>query len=293
MKNRINPGLAYAILLISLSQIAIAQNDGTEPIALEGIPTIIGLFEEKPLVALGETHEHVQLYEFLTELVQTKAFYTEVNDILIESGNALYQDVLDKYISGKKVQMDDLQLVWMNTTQSPVDPWSADVYFNFLKTVRDLNKKISKKHQLRVIAADSRIEWGKVNTQEEYLEARGSRDNFYAQTAINEVLKKNRKALMINGGAHYGNHDPKKRKVNQRIEIKYPNSVTVILATSGIGRGYEDREKALNWKSGTITKVQGTWIGERPGPRRVMMTVPASTPSGTASASATPVPRLL
>lgn len=259
-----------------------AQN---EPIGKEGIPTIIDLFNQKPIVAIGETHGHLQLYQFLTKLVQTESFYKNVNDILIESGNALYQDTLDKYISGEEVEFKNLQKVWLNTTQSPVDPWSVDVYFNFLKTIRELNSRISKNHRIRIIAADPPIEWENVNTNEDYVTARGSREDFYAKKVIDEVLSKKRKALLINGGAHFGNHIPKKTKVNQRIEKVYPNSVTVILAKSGLWN--EEKEKQLNWPSGTITKVKNTWIGLLPGPRRMMMRAPS-----TASTSTTPTPTL-
>ena len=93
---------------------------------------------------------------------------------------------------------------------------------------------------------------------------------------INNVLYKNRKALLINGGAHFGNHSPKKNKVNQRIEKEYPNSVTVILARSGLWKGNKEKEMALNWKSGTIAKVKNTWIGLLPGPRRMSLASPSS-----------------
>ncbi len=254
-----------------------AQN---EPIGKDGIPTIIDLFNQKPIVAISETHGHAQLYQFLTDLVQNKGFYENVNDILIESGNALYQDTLDKYISGIEVEFENLQKVWLNTTQSPVDPWSVDVYFNFLKTVRELNSRISINHRIRIIAADSPIEWESVNTNEDYVTARGSRNDYYAQTVINEVLSKKHKALLINGGGHFGNH--KSNTVNQKIEKVYPNSVTIILAKSGLFRGNEEKEQQLNWSIGTIAKVKDNWIGLLPGPSRWVIrdtSTPTQTPS--------------
>lgn len=252
-----------------------------EPIGKDGVSTIIKLFKEKPIVALGETHGQQELYDFLTKLINHQGFYTQVNDILIESGNALYQATLDDYISGKEVNYNELQKVWMNTTQSPVDPWSVSVYYNFLKTIRNLNKRIPKQRQIRVIAADPPIEWSNIHSREDYETARGSRDEFYATTTINEVLSKNRKALLINGGAHFGNHSPKRTKVNQRIEKVYPNSVAVILANSGLWKGNEDKEAKLNWQKGTICKVKDTWIGLLPGPRRMMMAAPSNTSSST------------
>tara|TARA_R110002073_G_scaffold313380_3_gene485336 strand:- start:42714 stop:43763 length:1050 start_codon:yes stop_codon:yes gene_type:complete len=269
------------LLLVLISNIAFSQ---VKQIPEDGITKIIALFKEKPLIAIGETHGHKQLYQFLTKLVQSEGFYKNVNAILIESGNALYQKTLDKYISGEDVPLSELQKVWMNTTQSPVDAWSVDVYYIFLKTIRELNNKNPKRYQIRVIAADPPIEWMNVNTNKEYITARGSRNKFYAKTAIEEVLNKKQKALLINGGAHFGYTNAK--KVNGIIEKTHPNTVTVILATSGLGRANKAMEKKLrNWPKGTITKLKNTWIGKLPGPRRMVMRT-----SNQNSASTNPMP---
>lgn len=278
------------ILLAGLLSFSQAQEQGSEPALKQGIPTIIELFHEKPIIAIGETHGHVQLYNFLTELVQQEGFYTQVNDILIEAGNAMYQETLDAYISGKDVAFEDLQLVWMNTTQSPVDPWSSSVYFDFLKTIRSLNQRIPEEHRIRVVAADPPIRWEEVNNLEEYEKARGSRNEFYAQRAMDEVLSKGRKALLINGGAHFGHHSPRKSYVNQRIEQVYPNSVTVIAAKGTFGPGNPLNKPLQDWPLGTIAEVKGTWVGLAPGRvRRVRAAAPDPSSGGTSSP--TPIAR--
>lgn len=279
------PKIYTLVFAIFCSITVSAQNT---PVGMEGIKTIINFYDQKPIVAIGETHGHLQLYQFLSELVQTKEFYTNVNDILIESGNALYQDTLDKYIFGGNVAFDDLQKVWLNTTQSPVDPWSNDVYYKFLTTVRELNSRLPDKHKIRIVAADPPILWTDVKSNEDYLSARGDRNEYYAQRAITEVLSKNRTALLINGGAHFGNHNS--RTVNQRIEARYPNTVTVILARSGLWEGNEDKEKELNWATGTLVKVKNTWIGLLPGPRRVAMVAPSTNNASDSSSISTQVP---
>ncbi|MCE7991055.1 MAG: hypothetical protein HEP71_03710 [Roseivirga sp.] len=279
--------LILSILFMFLLPIlATAQNEDNDAVPIEAIEGLTSLFDSTPLVALGETHEHAQLYDFLTELVQTEGFYTRVDDILIESGSALYQETLDRFISGQAVSKEELQKLWLNTTQSPVDPWGNEVYFNFLTTIRELNARIDSMHHIRVIAADPPIQWENVHSQEDYRAARGSRNTFYAQKAMEEVLKKNRKALMISGGAHFGYHNPRNTLVNQRIEKEYPNSVTVVLAASGLGRANKDHEERLaDWHRPTLTPLADNWIGELPGPRR--MARAASTPASTSSASST------
>lgn len=254
----------------------LAQQDNLTTRHSDAIDTIVSLFNETPLVALGETHEHLQLYDFLTELVQTEDFYKQVNAILIESGNARYQTLLDAYIAGKEVNLTALQKVWLNTTQSPVDPWGNEVYYNFLKTIRDLNQRIAAPHRIRVIAADPPIDWKVVESLEQYNEARGSRNNYYAQVAMDQVLKKSHKALMISGGAHFGYQSPAKTLVNQRIEKVYPNTVTVVLAASGLGAANDIHEEKLRGEPlPFMTKLADFWIGQLPGPRRVLRPSPA------------------
>lgn len=242
-----------------------AQN---KQIPEDGITTIIKLFDKKPLVALGETHGHKQLYQFLNKLVKQENFYSNVNIIAIEAGNALYQKTLDDYIFGKDITYDELQKVWINTTQSPVDPWNVDVYFNFLQTIRNLNKSLPQKQQIRILAADPAIEWSQIKTKTDYEKARGSRNSFYSKLVINEVLNKNKKALLICGGAHFGYTNSK--KINQIIEKSHPKTTTVVLAVAGLGRVNKKYEQKLSdWKNGTITKLKNTWVGELPGPSRV------------------------
>jgi hypothetical protein len=59
-----------------------------------------------------------------------------VDDIVVEFGNALYQDTIDRFVSGQPVDNADLRPVWRNTTQSPGETWDAPVYEQFFRTVR-------------------------------------------------------------------------------------------------------------------------------------------------------------
>lgn len=263
-------------LLILIKSICYSQN--TEPIPIDGRQYIAQLFEEKPLVAIGEIHGHQQLYDFLNQLILTPEIHHHVNDIVIEAGNALYQPLLDDYIFGKDASKTDLEKLWLNTTQSPVDPWRHSNYEKLLQTVKELNQGLSEHDKIRVIAADPKIDWSEINTLEEYESARGNRNEFYSQIVINEVLTKGRKALLIAGGAHFGKHESPDKFINQRIEERYPNSVVVIQAPAGLGPSNSSLENKLSsWPQGTITAIKGTWIGELSGFSR--MPIPATSDS--------------
>lgn len=54
--------------------------------------------------------------EFLLDLLRNPALPGKVNDIAVECGNELYQSVLDRYIAGNDVPVEEVRLVWRNTT---------------------------------------------------------------------------------------------------------------------------------------------------------------------------------
>jgi hypothetical protein len=54
---------------------------------------------------------------FRLSLIQDPRFPATVNDIVVESGNSLYQDIMDRFVRGEDVRDKDLRQVWQNTTQ--------------------------------------------------------------------------------------------------------------------------------------------------------------------------------
>jgi hypothetical protein len=61
--------------------------------------------------------------EFLTSLLRHPRFVGTVNDLVVEFGNARYQDIADRYVAGDPVARDQLKQIWENTTV--VTPWHA------------------------------------------------------------------------------------------------------------------------------------------------------------------------
>src|SRR5262249_2570363 len=98
-------------LAVSLAN-SIAAAQAPVPAAREPVAEIIRLFDQYRIVMLGEIHGSVQFDNLLKKLVSTAAFSDRVSDIVVEMGNARYQDVLDRYISGGDVPIDKLRHVW-------------------------------------------------------------------------------------------------------------------------------------------------------------------------------------
>ena len=76
---------------------------------------LIGAFSRYRIVMLGEIHESRQQHELLRNLISRPGFAENVNDIVVEFGNPLYQETVDRYISGEDVAMEEVQKAWRNT----------------------------------------------------------------------------------------------------------------------------------------------------------------------------------
>jgi len=69
---------------------------------------IVKLFEQHRVVMLGEMHESIQEHVLLNKLVAAPGFSERVNDIVVEACNSLYQDTMDRYISGENVPAEQV-----------------------------------------------------------------------------------------------------------------------------------------------------------------------------------------
>jgi hypothetical protein len=197
---RFNIAVSFLILVGMFSSYTSAMAQ-----AVAAQDAILGLFDRYPLVAVGEMHYNVEEHAFLRRLISDPRFPDKATNIVVEFGNARYQSVIDRYISGKRVPPAELSRVWQYTTQFMV--WDAPVYAEFFATVRSLNAKRGKSQQLRVWLADPPIDWSKVKKKADY-EPFAARDPDAANVIEREILKNGQRALIIVGSAHVEHSDP-------------------------------------------------------------------------------------
>jgi hypothetical protein len=164
---------------------------------------ILSLYKQYDIVHIGERHWSLTDYDFRVALVRYPAFAEVVDDIVIESGNYLYQDMLDDYILKlKDIPDEELCKVWRNTVISN-GVWDATIYKEFYHVVREVNENLPPEKRIRLIAAEPPIDWSKTNSGEEASVFIGSRCTHTPEVVISEVVNKGRKALIIYGGAHF------------------------------------------------------------------------------------------
>jgi hypothetical protein len=217
--------LRLAAGVLTLCCAAKAAATGPQP----AIPALLNLFDKYPIVALGEYHWVRSAGNFYISLVRTPGFADHVNTIVLECGNSLYQPILDRYINGEDVPFEQLSQVWRNTTK--VFGWESPIYANLLAAVREVNLGLPPNARIRVLAADSPIDWSNVHTRAEWEAAGPGSNEHFASVIEHEVLAKQRKALVIagvnhitRGGDWHGNPD-----LTTILEKHAKHSVYVIL----------------------------------------------------------------
>lgn len=114
--------------------------------------------------------------------------------------------MLDRFVDGEPVDIEDLQDVWRDTTQPGA--FDSPVYEKFLRAVREANSYLLRHARLRVLAADYPINWDTVSGPSDLDAPMRNRDQFAATIIRQEVLERKRKALVLFGSAHLYRNRP-------------------------------------------------------------------------------------
>lgn len=176
-------------------------------VPIEPVGAIVDAFRSHSLVALGDLHGNVQTSAVRLSLIRDPRFAATVNDIVVEFGNARYQDRIDRFVRGEDVAEGALREVWQNTTATNIG-WDRPIYEEFFRTVRAVNASLPPARRLRVLLGDPPIDWSTVRTTGDLMTWMNDRDTYPADLIRREVLAKQRRALIIYGGGHFPRIDP-------------------------------------------------------------------------------------
>lgn len=201
-----------------------------ESAGIDGIVrTLISVFDQADIVALGETHVWRLDTDLRIAVVRHPDFARKVRSIVVEFGSTTEQSTLDRYIRGENVSRTQLEQVWKTTTQAANGVWDSPVYAEFLAAVRDVNSKLPADTRIRVFGGDP-----------------GPGDNRSRETAAvsvlkEQVLQKHGKALVIYGAAHFYRTLPGDYLssmgddigIARMLEIDYPGRTFVVIPLGG------------------------------------------------------------
>jgi hypothetical protein len=253
---------ALLVLLFVFPSGAFAQ--AAKP--LDPIDGIINAFKTHDVVALGEgDHGNEQGAAFRAKLYRDSRFQAVVNDIVVESGNGRYQAMMDRYISGETVPEKELRRAWLETTQ-PNDVWDRDIYADMFRTIREINQKLPREKQLRVLLGDTPYTYDPANPR-----ARTPRsDAFPAELIQREVIAKKRKALIVYGEIHYLRRMPPPmpgQAVGTIVSLLEKAGVKVFSIWTFTGLGAELptlQPDIATWKKPSLTLIKDTPLGTAP-----------------------------
>jgi hypothetical protein len=234
--------------------------------AQDPVQGILKLFETYRIVMFGEMHECRQEYDLLRKLVRAPEFAERVNDIVIEFGNARYQDVVDRYTGGENVPIEQVLGAWRDTVGAlgPVSP----VYGEFYAAVRAVNLKLPKERRIRVVLGDPPIDWSRVRSREDVAYYLPFRDQFYASVVRYQVLAKGRRALLIMGEGHFRRSAGRPGAIENELLTAFVKPY-IIRAGSNMVNGYDDLDPLFDaLEAPALIEMKGNWIGGLPAPGR-------------------------
>src|ERR1044072_9274971 len=125
-------GFMGVLLLCATAISVFAQSSsGRSATPADAIDGIIKAFASYSIVALGEgPHGNEQGHAFRLRLLRDPRFAATVNDIVVESGSARYQDAVDRYMQGEDVPTSTMRDVFENTV-TPTPVWDSQIYTEY------------------------------------------------------------------------------------------------------------------------------------------------------------------
>jgi hypothetical protein len=195
--------------------------------------TLISVFDQVDIVALGESHSHFTMdLDLWLSMVRNPAFRRKVRFIVVEFGSTTEQATLDRYIRGENISKAQLEQVWKTTTQASNGVWDSPIYMEFFAAVREANSKLPSDAQFRVLGGDP-----------------GPGDNRSREVAAVSVLKeqvldKRGKALVIYGASHFYRTFPQEYLSSmgddiglaRRLERDFPSRTFIVIPIGRLNR---------------------------------------------------------
>jgi hypothetical protein len=258
-------GVASAAGLTVSCTGAAGTTGGHPPPAVRGLAnTVLDAFRTHRLVGIGEVHHLQQHHDVLDSLLNDPRLPGVVSDIVVEFGNAHYQDIMDRFIAGQPVDNAGLRLAWRNTTQSPEETWDQPVYEQFFRAVRAANWALPPGQQMRVLLADPPINWATITNASDLEPAIQQRDTYPASLVEQQVLAKGRRALLCYGMAHLFHPVPTLHTQPNLVSIieqrtgERTYTIADLVPLAGDPGGLATR--LASYTRNTVVPATGTWL---------------------------------
>ncbi len=249
--------------------------NGSELRPRDALASILAALDRCPLVALGERHLLQEMHDLYGALLLHPALPSKITDIVVEFGNALHQDLADRFILGDRpVGREELAQIWRFTIGGNI-LWDAPVYERFLRTVRAVNWMLPVRRRIRVLLGDPPFDHHglRSSADKDYvLSMQRQRDAHYAGVVEREVLSKGRRALLIAGSNHllrglHSGDDPGGLNAGTQLAQRHPGSLYVVdllVLPPGLQQDpllQHTIDAVAHWPRPSVATLAGTWLG--------------------------------
>jgi hypothetical protein len=234
---------------------------------IDPVVTIVEAFRTHGVVALTDPHGNAQVQAFLLSLVRDPRVPGAVNDIVIETASARYQDIIDRFVRGDDVDEGLLRKAWEDHTVANSLGAQAE---EFIRAVRTVNASLGEARKLRVVAGDPPIDWDNVTSEQDHRRWIELRDTYPADLIRRQVLDRGRRALVLYGQGHLqrrqivANYDMSTWQAQTIVSLlEQDRSVRVFNIWTLVDRGIEPPEGVASWRIPSLALLRGTLLGAR------------------------------
>jgi hypothetical protein len=245
-----------------------ALQEPANPIFSSGVEFVVKTFDRYPVVAVSDLPGCDELHRFLRTLVRSPEFTSKVHSVIVDFGNPIYQQVVDRYVlDGELVSRSLLRRVWDDTTESPNLTWDSPVYAEFFDTIHAVNLSLPKEQKVRVILADAPVSWRNIHSRQEWVALREQPREEALATKITDALQQNERALVISSASYLYRNVSAVPNARTIIERAWSGKVFVILPQTrfGAGKQYEESERReQDTPTDSIAVIRDTWLGLLP-----------------------------
>ena len=263
------PVLALAAATLVVTTTA-AQRTPKPATPVDAVDGLMRAFRSHRIVVFNEFHDSEAQHAFLRSLIRDPRFTAVVDDLVIEFGNALYQDVVDRWARGEDVSEASVQRAWNYTTVGKGAWGRKEIYPNLYREVRAVNGTLPEDRQLRILLGDPPIDWERPDLGGFVLKPNGiqaewptsderyNRDFHAVDVIRKEVLAKNRRALVVYGQNHamrggYWN-------IVGLLEERFKTKVFVVIAPTN--HDLETAQPSIAaWPIPSLALIRGTVLG--------------------------------
>lgn len=256
------------LLLVARAPAGAIQSAPAQPATqVDPIAAIIEAFRTHNIVTVTDPHGNVQVQAFLLSLVRDPRFPEAVNDIVIETASARYQDAIDRFVRGDDVERAVLRKAWEDHTVANSLGVQAE---ELIQAVRAVNASRAENRRLRVIAGDPPIDWDNITAPQDGRRWTELRDSYPADLIRRQVLDRGRRALVVYGQGHLqrrqivANDDMSTWQAQTVVSLlERDHAARIFNIWTLLDRNVEIPEGVMSWRVPSMALLRGTTLGAR------------------------------